>query len=80
MSGVLDLSPLRPWLESLAGSAMSFHDLARQALHRGYKETHLRTTLTALAQDGLAIREEPLDYSRTPWPTDSKIRFYQPPG
>lgn len=75
-----DLSPLRPWLESLAGSAMSFHDLARQALHRGYKETHLRTALTALAQDGLAIREEPLDYSRTPWPTDSKIRFYQPPG
>ena len=46
----------------------------------GFKETHLRTVLTGLAEDGLAVREEPLDYTRTPWPTGSTIRFYRPPG
>ena len=73
------LSPLRTWLESLAGTAASFDELARQAGRIGFKETHLRTALTSLAEDGLAIREEPLDYTKTPWPAGSTIRFYRPP-
>jgi three-Cys-motif partner protein len=74
------LSPLRTWLESLAGTAVGFDELVRKAGRMGFKETHLRTVLTGLAEDGLAVREEPLDYTRTPWPTGSTIRFYRPPG
>ena len=73
------LSPLRTWLESLAGTAASLDELVIQAGRRGYKEAHLRTALTALAEDGIAVREEPLDYTRTPWPNGSSVRFY-PPG
>jgi len=72
------LSPLRTWLESLVGTAADFDELAIQAGRRGYKETHLRSVLTSLAEDGMAIREEPLDYAKTPWPSGSKIRFYPP--
>ena len=74
------LSPLRTWLESLAGTAAGFDELARQAGRIGFKETHLRAALTGLAEDGLAVREEPLDDTRTPWPAGSTIRFYRPPG
>jgi three-Cys-motif partner protein len=74
------LAPLRPWLESLAGTAVNFDDLTQEAGRRGFKETHMRTVLTDLAEDGLAVREEPLDYTRTPWPSGSRIRFYPPPG
>ena len=73
------LSPLCIWLESLAGTAMSFEELTRQAGRRGFKETHLRTALTSLAEDGLVVREEPLDHTRTPWPASSRVRFYRPP-
>jgi hypothetical protein len=74
------LAPLRAWLESLGGTAVNFDDLTREAGRRGFKETHLRTELTDLADDGLAVREEPLDYTKTPWPSGAKIRFYPPPG
>ena len=39
----------------------------------------LRAELTRLAADGLAAREAPLDYTASPWPADSVIRFYAPP-
>jgi three-Cys-motif partner protein len=74
------LSPLRTWLESLASTAVGFDELARKAGRMGFKETHLRTVLAELGEDGLAVREEPLDYTKTPWPTDSTIRFYRAPG
>ena len=74
------LSPLHAWLESLAGKALAFDELVRQAGRIGFKETHLRAALTDLAQDGLAVREEPLDYTKTPWPAGSTIRFYPPPS
>jgi hypothetical protein len=74
------LSPLRSWLESLAGTAARFEELALQAGRLGFKETHLRAMLSSLAEDGLAVREVPLDYTRTPWPAGSRIRFYPPAG
>jgi hypothetical protein len=60
------LSPLRTWLGSLAGTARDFDELATQAGRLGYKESHLRTVLTSLAEDGMCVREEPLDYAKTP--------------
>ena len=74
------IAPLRTWLESNAGQSFSFEDLARQAGRRGYKASHLRTVLTEMAKDGLAVREAPLDYTKTPWPSGSLIRFYAPPA
>jgi len=71
------LSELRIWLEGLAGHALSFEDLARHAGRLGFKETHLRTELSNLAEDGLAVREQPLEQTRTPWPAGSRIRFYR---
>lgn len=70
------LTPLRTWLESLAGQALSFDELIRHTVRLGYRETHLRTELSDMAAEGLAVREEPLDYTRTPWPSGSRIRFY----
>jgi len=74
-----ELSPLRKWLEGQAGRALSFGQLAVQAGRLGFKETHLRDTLTGMSADGLAVRESPLDYTSSPWPPDSVIRFYAPP-
>jgi len=74
------LSPLRTWLESQAGQALSFEDLARHAGRLGFRETHLRTELSNLAAEGLAVREEPLDHTRTPWPARCKVRFYAAPA
>jgi three-Cys-motif partner protein len=73
-----DLSALRKWLVSRAGDALGFAELARQAGRLGFKESHLREELTELAADGLAVREAPLDYTASPWPADSVIRFYSP--
>jgi hypothetical protein len=75
-----ELSQLRKWLETQAGKALTFQELARQAGRLGYKETHLRAELSRLAADGQAVREAPLDYTRSPWPADSVIRFYAPPS
>ena len=77
---VPELSPLRAWLHSQAGKALRFGDLAVQAGRLGYKEAHLRAELTHLAEDDLAVREAPLDYSASPWPADSIIRFYPQPS
>jgi three-Cys-motif partner protein len=74
------LGPLRTWLESRAGQALTFEQLARHAGRLGFRETHLRTELSNMAADGLAVREEPLDYTRTPWPAGCMIRFYAPPS
>jgi three-Cys-motif partner protein len=74
------LTTLRGWLTSLAGQALSFDELTRQAGRLGFKVTHLRSELSVLAEEGLAVREYPLDHTRTAWPEDSKIRFYAPPS
>jgi three-Cys-motif partner protein len=73
------LTPLRRWLKSLAGQALTFDELSRQAGRLGFKATHLRSELAVLAEEGLAVREYPLDYTKTPWPEGSRIRFYAPP-
>jgi hypothetical protein len=70
-------SPLRRHLENLAGQAVLFDRLASDATRLGFKETHLRLVLDELADEGRAVREEPLK-ARSPWPQDSKIRFYNP--
>src|SRR5260370_4227462 len=75
-----ELSPLRKWLESKAGQAISLEELARQAGRRGYKETHLRPTRPDMAEDGLAFPEEPLASTRTLGPAGSRIRFYSAPN
>jgi three-Cys-motif partner protein len=74
-----ELSSLNGWLKAQAGKALSFTDLAKHAGRLGYKETHLRSELSNLAGEGLAVREAPLDYRKTPWPADAVIRFYAPP-
>ncbi len=71
------ISPLRAWLESRGGQALSFKDLAKHVGRLGFKESHLRSALNDMAADGLAVREIPLD-ARTPWPADSRIRLYSP--
>lgn len=73
------LAPLRTWLESRAGQALNFGELARHAGRLGFREAHLRTELSDMAAEGLAVREEPLDYTKTPWPSGSRIRFYTAP-
>ena len=74
------LTTLRAWLKSLAGQSLDFKDLIREAGRLGFKTTHLRTELTNLAADGLAVREQPLDSTKSPWPDESKIRFYAAPA
>ncbi|MFC4535281.1 three-Cys-motif partner protein TcmP [Sphaerisporangium dianthi] len=73
-----DVSGLRVWLETLAGKAQQFEQLLEKTISLGFKETHLRATLDEMATEGLAVRERPLDYSRSPWPPGSIIRFYAP--
>jgi three-Cys-motif partner protein len=73
------LTSLRGWLESLAGRALTFNELTRQAGRLGYKPTHLRSELSLLAEEGLAVREYPLDHTTTPWPENSRVRFYALP-
>lgn len=74
-----DLSPLRVWLEAQAGRALSFGELITRAGRLGFKESHVRDELTRLADQGRAVREVPLDYTASPWPQNSVIRFYAPP-
>lgn len=73
-----DLSLLSRWLADQAGKALRFTDLARQAGRLGFKESHLRDELSRLESEGRAIRESPLDYTASPWPEKSIIRFYAP--
>ncbi|TMR93939.1 three-Cys-motif partner protein TcmP [Nonomuraea basaltis] len=70
-----DLSGLRGKLESLAGQARTFEYLVNQAQRLGFTEPQVRTTLTRMDEDGLAIRQSPVK-STTPWPAGSLIRFY----
>jgi three-Cys-motif partner protein len=73
-------SKLRTWLETQAGTSASFEDLARHAGRLGFQEKHLRAELSNLAEDGLAVREHPLEHTRTPWPAEGRVRFYAAPG
>jgi hypothetical protein len=73
-------SNLRTWLETQAGKALSFEELTQQAGRLGFQEKHLRTELRNLAEDGLAVREHPLEHTRTPWPAGCRVRFYAAPG
>jgi three-Cys-motif partner protein len=73
-------SKLRSWLETQAGTSASFEDLARHAGRLGFQEKHLRAEMSNLAEDGLAVREHPLEHTRTPWPTECRVRFYAAPG
>lgn len=71
------ISPLRAWLNSCTGQTLSFEDLARHAGRLGFKESHLRSVLSDMEADGLAVRETPLD-AHTPWPGNSRIHLYPP--
>jgi three-Cys-motif partner protein len=73
------VSPLRHHLETYAGQAVPFTQLASDAARLGFKETHLRQVLDQLADDAQAAREEPLE-ARSTWPGNSKIRFYNATG
>lgn len=69
---------LHAYLIGLAGTAVSFTQLVREAQRLGYMERHLRSALNDLAADGVAVREQPLQ-ARTKWPDGSLIRFYAAP-
>jgi hypothetical protein len=72
-----DRSGLAEALRRRVGTAASFEDLRVEAIRLGFMESQLRTTLDELRDDGLAVRERPLDTdARSPWPSDSLIRFY----
>jgi hypothetical protein len=72
-----DREKLRQALRRRAGTAVSFDDLRVEATRLGFMESQLRATLDELGDEGLAVRERPLDAAaRSPWPTDSLIRFY----
>jgi three-Cys-motif partner protein len=70
-----DLSPLRAQLTALAGRALPWSDLQHLALAAGFTAAHLRTALTELTLDDMAVRMEPAS-SKTPWPTSSTVRFF----
>jgi three-Cys-motif partner protein len=72
-----DREKLRQALRRRAGTAASFEDLRVEATRLGFLETQLRTTLGELSEGGFAVRERPLDAAvRSPWPSNSLIRFY----
>jgi three-Cys-motif partner protein len=70
-----DLTQLREKFTSLAGQARSFKYLVNQAQRLGFTEPQVRTVLTRMGEDGLAIRQSPVK-ATTPWPAESLIRFY----
>ena len=57
---------------------MSFAVLSAEAQRLGFLDTHLRTELNRLAEEGIAVRESPLK-PRSRWPEDALVRFYDPP-
>lgn len=62
--------------ESLAG-IYQFEELVHRARQLGFKETHVRSVLDDLFNDGLAFRLSPVDSPRnSPWPAGSSIRIY----
>lgn len=71
-----DYAPLRAAFMPRAGSAARFDALVAQALRLGFTEAQVRTVLGELAQDGLAVRQKPLE-SRTDWPEGCLVRFYE---
>lgn len=74
-----DLGRLAALFRSFAGKTRTFHQLVEDAVRLGYTTTHVRRVLDELRDDGLALREQPLE-SRTPWPESSVVRFYADPA
>ncbi|MBN3933270.1 three-Cys-motif partner protein TcmP [Streptomyces verrucosisporus] len=64
-------------LRSHAGTAQRWSALSSEAARLGFVDKHLRTALTKLAAEGLAIRVEPVK-APTPWPEGCIVRFYAP--
>ena len=62
-------SKLRTCLETQAGKSLNFEELAPRA----GRDKHLRAELSNLAEDGLAVREHPLEHTRTLWPTGCRF-------
>ena len=71
-----DYAALRTGFTARAGSAASFDALVTQALRLGFTEAQVRKVLGDLAQDGLVVRQKPLE-SRTEWPEGCLVRFYE---
>lgn len=70
-------SALREALRARTGSARRFAELRTEATRLGFTEAQLRSTLTELGEDGIAVRQWPLDTNRrSPWPDDCVVRFY----
>jgi three-Cys-motif partner protein len=70
-----DTGPLRAALMPVSAKASTFLELQSIARDCGYTESLLRSVLDELADDGLAVRELPLQ-AHSPWPEESVIRIY----
>jgi len=73
--GMGQFDSLRARLETYAGEERSFRQLLSDAAVLGFKETHLRQTLTRMRDGGLAVRVDAVG-TRSPWPSASVVRFY----
>lgn len=71
-----ETSNLSAALRRRAGTSASFEELRSEASDQGFLERQLRAVLDDLREEGLAIRERPLD-ARTAWPERCRIRFYE---
>ncbi|MGW7364630.1 three-Cys-motif partner protein TcmP [Streptomyces sp. NPDC054841] len=71
------VGPLEKLLRSYAGTEQTWTALSAAAAKLGHLDSHLRTALTRLAEEGVAIRTRPVS-ARTMWPTDSVVRFFAP--
>ncbi len=72
-----ETSNLRAALRTRAGMSATFGDLQTEAGRLGFLDRQLRAVLDDMREEGLAIRESPLD-ARTAWPEHCVVRFYKP--
>ncbi len=71
-----DLGPLRTLLAAKAGSGpLSWASLADEARDAGYTLAHLRTVLTEMRAEGLAVRSEPIE-AATLWPSQCMVQLF----
>ena len=72
-----EISNLRAALRGRAGTSAAFDELQAEARRLGFLDRQVRAALDDMREEGLAIRESPLD-ARSAWPEGCVVRFYNP--